>query len=970
MSDALPRNGGRADQKRNKTMRRARLIVPALLVCVLAAAVGYHRWTHDPMADVRSMLQRGDLRGAQLTLRQIVRNHPDRAEAHLRLGKVQLQLGDPIAAEHELREAAERGADEHAVRPFLAEALVGEGHGDVVLRDDDDRGLDPGQSATLHMARAMAALAGKQPLLARKEADAARRAAPGSKDAALNGARVARAVGDLEGARRAVDDALVTDPAFSAALQLRAELLAQAGDRAGAIKAYDAAIAAVGRANAASVPSRLARANLLIGINSDGDARRDVDATLAIAPRDPVANMLSSVLDARAGRWNAADEALTQVGTAIDRFPRADLLIATVKARIGQPQQALAAAEHFGLRHPDDRAGAVLLGSLELGDHRPTDAIHLLEPWDVPGRIDPDVLALLSQAYAMAGDRARADATLRRAGDAGGKQDTQGLDRLAAIALGENDPDLAADDLSKALDRSPEPELVDVPGRTGSGEAPPSQSQTAAALVVTSLRAGEIDRAAAALGRLRQTNAAPEQIDLLTGAVKLAQFNVRDARAAFQSAHARDPGSVEATVNLARVLRLEGDLDGAAGLLKDALARQPADPTLLGAFVDLSTARGGADAMKAALDAAEAAHGASPGDAGITGGLATLDLRMGRAAEALALVKLLPGETIQKLGLRADAQRELGRIDDAVATWRALLARSPSNIALRHRIVGLLITAKRFDDARSLVDDGLAATPDDPTLQADAVRMASARDGLAAGVARAEELAARSADPRALLLKGELLLAAGKADDAARAFAEARAKLGKDAAADVGRALIRLEAIARVEAGDRAAGVALLEAGLSADPNAASLQETLAEMEIGSGDLAAAKPRLVSVLKSDPDNAVALNDLAWIEQQQDDLAGAHRDAARAYRIGPTPQIADTLGWVLLAQGHTDDALALLRQAASQTVDPAIRYHLASALQEDGKSAQARALLGPVLNGRVSFTERPAAEKLMRTLASP
>ena len=121
------------------------------------------------------------------------------------------------------------------------------------------------------------------------------------------------------------------------------------------------------------------------------------------------------------------------------------------------------------------------------------------------------------------------------------------------------------------------------------------------------------------------------------------------------------------------------------------------------------------------------------------------------------------------------------------------------------------------------------------------------------------------------------------------------------------------------------------------------------------------------MLKSQPDNVVALNDVAWIEQQQGDLVDARRDAARAYRQAPTPQTADTLGWTLLVGGDTSDALVLLRQAAGQATDPAIQYHLAAALLRNGKTAEAKAVLGPVVAGNAAFSERPDAEKLLRSM---
>ena len=705
-------------------MRRVWIAIPIIAVAGLAGAVAYRQLTNDPMADARAFMAHGQLRQAQLTLRGIVRDHPGRAEAHLRLGEVQLQLGDATAAEHQLREAADHGADEHAIRPLLALAIVAQGRQDTVLAEGTD-GLDPRQTAQMHIARATAALlAGKQ-ALARNEAAAARFAQPGNGDIALRAARIALAINDLTSAQQDIDDALTASPHNGDALILMADVLAQRGDLQGAVASYGAALAVLAPAQPDALAAHLSRARLELQRGDDAGAGADIQAVLHYAPRSPTANMVDATLKARAQDWRAADEALTQVGSALSEFPRAGLLVATIKANDGQLAQALDAAETFNRRFPNDPNGALTLGSLDLKAHQASDAVRLLEPWRASGRANTDLLAVLSEAYALSGDPTRADVTLRSAGNAGGHPaDATHLNRLASIALEENDPALAADELSASLDQ-PRVQLADVPVRasqTSSSGLPSRESQTAAGLVVTSLRAGQVDRAAYALDRLRASHADPAVVDLLTGDVKLAQFDIAGARAAFTRAHERAPDQDGAVVGLAHVMSLQGDTDGALTLLHDALDKRPTDPTVLGAYVDMALSVNTPKARDEAIDAAENAHKKAPTDAGITQGLATLDLRTGHAADALAVANTLGGDTPVKLGLRADADRALGRMDDASAAWQSLLAQDPKNVALRHRIAGFLVSGDRPDDARKILADGLAITPDDPTLQCDDVR--------------------------------------------------------------------------------------------------------------------------------------------------------------------------------------------------------------------------------------------------------
>ena len=68
-------------------------------------------------------MQKGDLKAAQIDLRNAVRSDPQNAEAHYWLGRVSLELGDPVAAEREASAARDRGFD-----PTQVGAAAGAGH--------------------------------------------------------------------------------------------------------------------------------------------------------------------------------------------------------------------------------------------------------------------------------------------------------------------------------------------------------------------------------------------------------------------------------------------------------------------------------------------------------------------------------------------------------------------------------------------------------------------------------------------------------------------------------------------------------------------------------------------------------------------------------------------------------------------------------------------------------------------------
>src|SRR5260370_24597497 len=98
-----------------RVIRRARLIEifmthryhQAMLVAALVACCDVTAQAADYLAEAQQMLAKGDLRGAQIQLRNAVRNSPASGMAHYRLAVTDLKLGDAAAPEKEAPAARE-----------------------------------------------------------------------------------------------------------------------------------------------------------------------------------------------------------------------------------------------------------------------------------------------------------------------------------------------------------------------------------------------------------------------------------------------------------------------------------------------------------------------------------------------------------------------------------------------------------------------------------------------------------------------------------------------------------------------------------------------------------------------------------------------------------------------------------------------------------------------------------------------
>ena len=201
------------------------VVLAIVLVAAVAAAAGWywHR-SHDPLGLARAAMARGDLRTAQIALRSLLRAQPQSAEAHYRLGAVQLQLGDPVAAEKELKLAEAGGWNRQAVRPLLARAYLGQGRFKEVLAGFAVDDLAPAAAGPLLVARALAHLGLHELAEAQQTVAEAEQRAPQLAEAPLAAARIALAGNDLATAGQKINRALEINPHSVDALVLQGGL--------------------------------------------------------------------------------------------------------------------------------------------------------------------------------------------------------------------------------------------------------------------------------------------------------------------------------------------------------------------------------------------------------------------------------------------------------------------------------------------------------------------------------------------------------------------------------------------------------------------------------------------------------------------------------------------------------------------------------------------------------------------------
>ncbi|MCC6716661.1 MAG: PEP-CTERM system TPR-repeat protein PrsT [Acetobacteraceae bacterium] len=923
-----------------------KLILALVVLGLLGGGAGFvwFRFMHavDPFAAAKLAMDRGDLRTAQIELRNAVRATPNNAEAHFRLGAVQLRMGDPVSAERSLREARDNGFDPRPITMLLAQTYMAQGKFKDLLRDFPADSAPPEQLANILLMRGTSHLQLGEADAAYDDFIAAERAAPTLPEPLIATARVLVARRDIAGAEARVDRALTLNAKSPDALVMKAQLLNLRGDRRNALSALDSAIQQV----PAMLSARLERANLLVAQGEDAKAKEDVAAVLRMEPRSAGGIYLQAVLAARAREFQVADAALTKIANLLPRFPRGLYFLGLVKFNLGQAEQAADAAEKYAARNPGDPDGIKLLARIAATSQRPADAIERINKAIAAGlKPDGELLDLLARAYGLDNQRQKALETYEAAAKLA-PDNADILTRLAATRLAMGDAAGAARDLESSVELSPR--------KVDANEA----------LVIAALAAGNVDQAAAALERIKHAGLKSENIAVMEGMVLSGQLHFDAARTAYIEALKEYPGSLRARFNLARLALIQDNKAEAELYLGEVLKQEPANEQALTMLVGLLVADG---RTAPAVTVAEAAHGAAPANVGITALLADLYVRNNDARRALELVDAAVKDqsTVapQLVLARARAQVALGLLRAAQEGFRLILAANPGDTGARRALVDIMLRDNSPDTARALLRDGLAASPGNPALLQTLVALELRESGPEKALNLLAEL---QREPRnvapTLGLAGDILMTTNRFAAAAQAYVDDLHRQG--------RSDLVLRAVAAMNAAGRPADAArLLTDWLAKTPDDTAARMALISTELAQKRFPEAEKLLDEVLEKQPANPVALNNLAWLYHQKGDPR-ARATAQRAWLLAPTGQISDTLGWILTSQGEAVSALPLLRQAARELPgEAAVQYHLAMALSETGKKEEAITVLRPLLADNVAFAEKADATRLMQQLGT-
>ena len=618
----------------------------------------------------------GDFAEARTLLEEVVAAQPDNYEARLLLGTVNLQQGNLGQAEMHFTNVVANQPDNARARRLLAETQARSQSPEATLEGmKGSLEMASADPSLLVMASRLSLASGNRDQALSYLAQASSQPAQGqAPDVQLEVASGYIMAGDLDHAI----EILESMPQGGASGYQREYLLMAALLRKGEKdKALAEARALVERSGNDPVVRNLVAA-VFSAAGQPGAGREQFAEALKLKPNDPQTLINIGRLDLAEGKAADADKTFRKVLESDPKNLVATLGLAAAAGSQGNAKEAEKWLQKAAADHPESVEAQLALAQFYLGSGEFRKALTVT---DTAAKAAPKSAAVSNaRGFAQLGLKEMPEAI------ASFKQATELEPKAYGYSLNLARAHFLNQDVTSSLDVL-----------NGLLKAEPGFLPALALAAAVSLKAGDVEKAAGYVARLKQ--AAPEAPGTyaLEGDLAMAQKRYGDALVAYRKASANagsrelalaeyragllakaprpekpledwvglHPDDAEVVAALAEVKQSKGDADGAIRLYEQGLEKVPGNPVLLNNLAVLYQARGDSRA----LGLAERAYNAAPKSAAIQDTYGWLLFENGKYEKALELLsaasKSLPGSAEVRYHYAA-ALAKSGKTSDAI----------------------------------------------------------------------------------------------------------------------------------------------------------------------------------------------------------------------------------------------------------------------------------------------------------------
>lgn len=935
---------------RKVSPRPARIAAVGLLLLLLSAC-GKPSTPEAWLAEAETQTARRDFGAAVISLKNALKLDGDNAEARFRLGRLHLLTNDGASALSELTKAQELGYPKGALYEPLARAQIADRRFDEALFDIGKALADP-ETGKLE------AMAGKRPLqaelvalrgtaqLERVELEAAEASYkealtlyPAHPEALVGLARLAALNGKPDEGKALLAQVKTPDPEDVMYWRVLGSLHRQAGDVAQAAASY----AKAGAALAGAVQDVETHGLLSLRLGKREEAEKDLARLKERAADAPETSYLLGMLLFEQKKYEEARDAFQESVSRNDRYASPKFFLALTQLALGRLEQAETSLRDFLILVPGNPAAVKLVSSMMMKRGETAGAIEFLEDMVDPQRPDPELAALLANAYLAQGRSGQALELLERAAAAA----PNSVQAKLTLGLGQLGIDQA-----KGL-ATLQSAVAQEPGERSSN----------ALLILTQLQLGKIDDAERSAEEFVKNSPDNPFAYTLLGKVYIAKGDDARAVEALEKVRELAPGDPAASLTLALRASGRGEKDEADRLFADVLKRNPNELQALMLMAGQAINANDAAGATAALERAIKAHPKSV-DPRVM--LATLLLQNNKAQQAAELLADdIRAANPSHVGMWFVAGRAFlatGEYEKARDSLLTLNALQPKSVRANFYLAEAYNRLGDLDGMEKALRTVVEVKPDHAEAQINLARLLLKRGKIAeARVPYQAVLELAPADPAVATIGAALAAASGDTKTVAATY--------RKAFADNPNATLAL-GLSRAEwlLGNRQTAVEVLENWLTKHPDEDAVARDLAQAHLALGDEVKAVPLLERVLAKNPKSSDTLNSLAWALRSRDS-AKALEYAERARELAPeSVAILDTVAAVQLIQGDLEAAMKTNTAALRLEKDnPTLKFRRIQILVKKGMKSDAKGQLESLLAGKKAFPERADAEALAKTL---
>ncbi|EGG99385.1 hypothetical protein imdm_1171 [gamma proteobacterium IMCC2047] len=891
------------------------------------------------LSEAQQSFDKAEYATAVIQLKNLLQENPNNSEARLLLGLTYLKQMSVQAATKELEKARQLGipAEQWAV-PLARSYFLSNNPDSTIALIDQQQSLATKQQAQLLAIVGHAQLS-KNLIIDGKETFQQAIAIQDNAYANVGLARIAMFEKAYETAAPLLENALKLEPNNFDALITQSQLYVAQQQPQAAIKPLDHALSLDPFLQSA----RVMRSELYVRTNQLDKARKDANTLLEQNPNNGLAHFILARLLLSEGKYKAAQTASEKALRAIPEHLMTHFILGASHYAQGNFERAQFYLEKFVAAQPSHLIANRLMGAVYLQLKDANSAVQLLDGFvQRTNTKDAQLLNLLGRAYLQAGDYNRGTEMLNLALEI----DPAIENTRTQLAIGQ----IASGDINSAIS-----ELENAVTR------PDATEQTNIMLILSYLNQQQYDNAFAAIDKaIAQYPKSPAFLNLKAIAYENQQ-NTEAAREAYQQALAIDDQFIPALLALAKLEARNKQFDAAKAHINNALK---INKNHLQSHLLMAQIAGLNNNPKALVSSLEKARDGNPSAYQPVSLLVNYYLQTNdlvKARREASRFYTAQGRNAGSLSLMARVSLAANEADKARSYLLEIIDSNEQDINHRLQLAQLEINEKQYDDALTLINEVLTLRPKHASALSMRVTSLIAQQRFKDAQQALETFGQHY--PNSFLnhrLRGDLLVAQQKTSDAIDAYQQGFDQTKTPYLANQLAGLYQ-----QINKTDLA--IATLETYLEGAPHDLQRRMTLAALyQQAKNNQRAIKQ--YEIITSNEKNVAALNNLAWLYWlEKSDKA--LNNAQQAHQLAPNiAAVIDTYGWIMLHMGDQDEALQLLRKAASKSPsNPDIRYHLAKALAMNGDKAQAKKEVDRLLRDYAGFEEEAAAKTLAAEL---